>query len=43
MSSRSRACLFDGSLLSLNDVENKKIRDGFHDPGIHFAAKIMEG
>jgi hypothetical protein len=28
---------FGGSLLSLNDVENKKIRDRFHDPRIHFA------
>lgn len=28
---------FGGALLSLDDVENKKIRDGFHDPRIHFA------
>jgi hypothetical protein len=28
---------FNGELLSLDDVENKKIREGFHDPRIHFA------
>jgi len=28
---------FGGEMLSLDDVENKKIRDGFHDPRIHFA------
>lgn len=26
-----------GETLSLNDIENDKIRDGFHDPRIHFA------
>ena len=26
-----------GETISLDDVENKKIRDGFHDPRIHFA------
>jgi hypothetical protein len=28
---------YGGTLLSLNDVENDKIREGFHDPRIHFA------
>ena len=28
---------FGGKLLSLDDVENEKIREGFHDPRIHFA------
>lgn len=28
---------FGGEMLSLDDVENKKIREGFHDPRIHFA------
>jgi hypothetical protein len=28
---------FNGAMLSLDDVENKKIREGFHDPRIHFA------
>lgn len=28
---------FGGALISLDDVENKKIREGFHDPRIHFA------
>jgi hypothetical protein len=28
---------FGSKLLSLNDVENDKIREGFHDPRIHFA------
>ena len=28
---------FHGALLSLDDVENAKIRDTFHDPRIHFA------
>jgi hypothetical protein len=28
---------FGGALLSLDDVEHKKIREGFHDPRIHFA------
>ena len=28
---------FHGALLSLDDVENGKIREGFHDPRIHFA------
>ncbi|HEV7922800.1 MAG TPA: DUF547 domain-containing protein [Thermoanaerobaculia bacterium] len=28
---------FGGGKLSLNDVENDKIREGFHDPRIHFA------
>lgn len=28
---------FGGKMLSLNDVENDKIREGFHDPRIHFA------
>jgi hypothetical protein len=28
---------FGGGLLSLDDVEHKKIREGFHDPRIHFA------
>ncbi|HEX8171802.1 MAG TPA: DUF547 domain-containing protein [Thermoanaerobaculia bacterium] len=28
---------FGGALLSLDDVEHKKLREGFHDPRIHFA------
>jgi Protein of unknown function, DUF547 len=28
---------YGNAMLSLNDVENTKIRDGFHDPRIHFA------
>jgi hypothetical protein len=28
---------FNGALLSLDDVENAKIREAFHDPRIHFA------
>ncbi len=28
---------FGGALLSLDEVENDKLRDGFHDPRIHFA------
>ena len=28
---------FGGALLSLDDIENSKIREGFHDPRIHFA------
>lgn len=28
---------FGDKMLSLNDVENDKIREGFHDPRIHFA------
>jgi hypothetical protein len=28
---------YGGSMLSLNDVENEKIRAAFHDPRIHFA------
>ncbi len=28
---------FGGALLSLDDIENAKIREGFHDPRIHFA------
>jgi hypothetical protein len=28
---------FGGALLSLDEIENKRIREGFHDPRIHFA------
>jgi len=28
---------FHGGMISLNDIENDRIREGFHDPRIHFA------